>query len=172
MAQSIATEKRVLSEGEFAHVAQSHYPALAGLEPAALADLARRLRDYRAKARDIAGQRTRAKRGKPGPVPAASAPGETRVREKKQIFAAALKRVNARLDRHTAERRRERNTEFLQAALARKQAARAHRPDPGSTGSEGMAVNESGKRRTRINPGRIGSTSQQGKRAQAKRDGR
>jgi hypothetical protein len=30
----------------------------------------------------------------------------------------------------------------------------------------------SGKRRTKVNPGRIGSTSQQGKRAQARRDSR
>jgi len=168
MATNIAAERRLLGD-DFAVVAQSHYPALAGLGAEEALALARQLREHRNRLRGMAHANRRARRGKA--EPRATAPSDAALMRRKQVFAAALKRVNARLDILHGEARRARRTEALREALARRRAAKAHHPAAGDGAAEGMRVKASRKRVTRIDPRRIGSVSQAGKIAQARRDG-
>jgi hypothetical protein len=168
----IAFERRVLNVAEFRAVEPSHHPMLKKLTREELAKVAKAIRVYHDKARDLLHQHKRGARGKPGPTAARSADGKQRSATKHQVLADALKRVTARMAVLDAAAKQSRTTALLKDALARKQAASARKPAPGRTPSRGMAAKPSEKRRTRVNPGRIGSVSQQGKRAQARRDGR
>ncbi|WP_159996836.1 hypothetical protein [Roseomonas sp. 18066] len=144
MSLPIATERRLLTSQEFEVVARSHYPALCGLERPALVELARLLRDYRGKARDVARERRRALRGKADPRgihPEVAPEGLT---VKKQVFASALKRVNKRLVREDAAPEPETKGENARRALAMKRAARVHRhPASRRTARHGMQPLES-----------------------------
>jgi hypothetical protein len=168
----IAFERRILSSPEFRAVEPTHHPRLKTLTRTELGSIARTLRAYHDKARDLLHQQKRAARGKPGPAAARSAAGKETVAKKHLVLADALKRVTARMAALDAEAKRRRTTALLKEALARKKAAQAKRPAAGRTAAKGMRPTPSAKRRTRVNPGRIGSTSQQGKRAQARRDAR
>lgn len=162
----------MLDDAEFDAVAASHYPGLAGLDRAALVALAQRLRGLRDKARDIAHQQRRTARGKPGPAPASGVPGAARIAAKKQLFAAALRRVNPRIAQLDADARRARTTALLAAALARKGAAAPHHPQAGHHAGGGMRAKANRKRGTRIDPRAVGSISQATRDAQASRDAR
>ncbi|MBR0683883.1 hypothetical protein GXW74_25650 [Roseomonas eburnea] len=168
MATNIAAERRLLGD-DFAIVAPSHYPALADLGAEEALALARQLREQRNRLRGMAHANRRARRGKA--EPRATAPSDAALMRRKQVFAAALKRVNARLDTLHGEARRARRTEALRDALARKRAAKVHHPGGGASAEAGMRVKANSKRRTRIDPRQVGSVSQAGKAAQARRDG-
>lgn len=168
MATSIAAERRLLGD-DFALVANSHHPALGALSAADAVALARLLRDQRDRLRGMVHANRRARRGK-GEARAAAGHDAALLR-RKQAFAAALKRVNARIERLHGEARRACHAAALADALARKRAARSHHPGGGDTASAGMRAKASGKRRTVKDPRAIGSISQAGKNAQARRDG-
>lgn len=166
-------ELRLLAEDERDPFLRSHYPVLETLSLEETRELARWLRDRRARARDIIHDRTRARRGKGALRGAVSDPGTRRnLADKKQVYARALKRVNARLDLLTGEARRARNAGRLRAALARKQAAEAPHPAPGVTASSGMAPKPTRRRPGIIMGQRIGSVSQATRNNQAARDAR
>lgn len=95
MAMPIAAERRLLSEAEFAVVAPSHHPDVGRLDREALLDLARRLRELRDASRANLAIMRRAKRGKGDPRGGLN---DTGTAAKKQVFAAALRRVNKRLE--------------------------------------------------------------------------
>ena len=168
MATSIAAERRLLGD-DFALIANSPHPALAALSAEDALALARLLREHRDRLRGMVHSNRRARRGKG--EPRASAGHDPALLRRKQIFAAALKRVNARLELLHGEARRAYHAAALKEALARKQAARAQHPGAGATPGAGMRAKASGKRRTRMDPRVIGSISQAGKIAQARRDG-
>lgn len=173
MGASFATERRLLAEDELDPVQSSHYPALEALAHDELVALARWLRDRHGRARDIIRGRRRVRRGKAeARGTATESASERGLAAKKQVFARALKRVNARLARLAAERRRERAEASLAEALARRRAAPVHHPEAGMTAGQGMAAKPHGKRRGIITGGRIGSVSQAGRLAQAARDRR
>ncbi len=93
--------------------------------------------------------------------------------ERKQVFAAALKRVNREIDRMQKLEARAAHVEAAHRALAMRRAAQfPPRPATGDTASEGMRALPSQRRRTRVPPARIGSVSQATKNAQAARDAR
>jgi hypothetical protein len=94
MALSRAEENKLLTEAERALVAPSHHPELAGLDAAALAALRERLTAEHDRLRGLAAAMNRAKRAK-GDVREAAG-GEANVAARKQILAAALKRVAKR----------------------------------------------------------------------------
>lgn len=176
MGVEFLAERGMLAEDEAAIVARSHYPELAGLERAELTDLARLLRDRRARARDILYNQRRTKRGK-AKGEARAAPNEPGqgpgLPDKKQVFARALKRVNARLATLSAEAKRAEAVARMRAALERVQAQHATAPSPGATASVGMVAKPRRPARPGIvQGGRVGSTSQANKRRQAKRDAR
>jgi hypothetical protein len=98
MSTSIADERRLLAGSEYDGVAKSHYPALRDVPRDELVTLARWLRDQRAKHRGTIEHRRRVRRGKTEPRNAAAETASERgLAAKKQVFARALKRVNARL---------------------------------------------------------------------------
>ncbi len=176
MGVEFLAERGMLGADEAAIVARSHYPELGSLERAELGDLARLLRDRRARARDILHNQRRAKRGKAKgevrdvPNEPAQGPG---LPDKKQVFARALKRVNARIEKLAAEAKRAEAVARMRAALDRVQAQRVDAPAAGATASPGMVAKPRRAARPGIvQGGRVGSVSQGNKRRQAKRDAR
>jgi hypothetical protein len=168
MATSIAAERRLLGD-DFSLVANSHHPALAALDAEAALALARTLREHRDRLRGMVHANRRARRGKG--EPRAQSGHDPALLRRKQVFAAALKRVNARIEALHGEARRAYHAAALKEALARKQAARRHHPGGGDSAGAGMRAKASGRRRTRMDPRAIGSISQAGRDAQARRDG-
>ncbi len=171
MGVEFATERRLLSDSEYEPIVRSHYPTIGTLGHEELVELAHWLRSQHNRARDIVRHRVRVRRGKAeGPVPDGAS--ERGLADKKQVFARALKRVNSRLEQHRAAEKRAHAVAQMQAALARRQAATAHHPDAGMTPGGGLRAKTSTRGRTNVPPGRIGSVSQAGRVAQAKRDSR
>lgn len=173
MGVAFADEAGLLAEDEREPVQRSHYPTLGSLDMDAAKDLARWLRDRRARARDILHDQRRAKRGKGELRGAVNQPDNAgSLGGKKQVFARALKRVNAHLDALAGEAKRARNADRLRAALAHKQAAPVHHPEAGATARTGAAARGARKRPGIVTGGRVGRTSAANKRAQAARDAR
>ena len=171
MGISIASERRLLAESEYAPVAKSHYPALRDLAREELVELARWLRSQRARARDIVRERRRIRRGKAAPRGATSeTPSERGLSAKKQVFARALARVNTRLERLRAEAARARNAALLREALDRRRNAPVHHPDPGRTAGEGMQPKDNTTDTVQVDPREVGRVSQFVRDAQARRD--
>lgn len=171
MGVEFASERRLLSEADYDAIVRSHYPTLGTLGRDELAELALWLRAQHNRARDIVRHRVRVRRGKAeGPAPEGFS--ERGLANKKQVFARALKRVNARIDQHRSAERRARAVASMHDALARRQSSEPHHPEAGPTPGTGARAKASQRRRTNVPPGRIGSVSQAGKAAQAKRDGR
>ena len=132
MSTSIADERRLLAADEYEPVARSHYPALAGLKREELLELVRWLRDQRGKFRGQIEHRRRVRRGKADARgTAAEPPSERGVAAKKQVFARALKRANARLDGVLAAEKRAAMRAGMHAALERKRRAPVHHPASG-----------------------------------------
>lgn len=92
MTPGIAAERRLLADDEYGPVAETHYSALRER----LIELARWLRARRDRAAGIIADYRRTRRGKAGEH-ARQGPGERGITAEKQIFARALRRVNARI---------------------------------------------------------------------------
>ncbi len=139
MSVPIATEQRMLTEAEFEVVRSSHYPEICELSKEQLAEAARRLRDYRNKARDLARQQRREMRGKAAPRGARPARDNTGTTTKRQVFASALRRVNRERARADQEEQRAGQREIARRALELKRAERVRRhPSAGRTPARGM----------------------------------
>ncbi|NMJ43645.1 hypothetical protein GWK16_20530 [Roseomonas sp. JC162] len=167
MAESISTERKILGD-DYAAIAQSHYPALADLPAEDVLALARQLREQRDRLRGMLHTNRRARRGKG--EPRAVSGNDVALARRKQVYAAALKRVNHRLDILQGEARRAWHAAALRDALARKHAARAHHPAAGDSADVGMHAKPSRKRTVRTDPREIGRVSAFVKAAQARRD--
>src|SRR4029077_18855821 len=96
MSITFASERRLVADDEFEPIVRSHYPVVEELSREELVELARWLRERRARARDIVRGRRRVARGKAdargGTADTASERG---LLAKKQVYASALRRVNA-----------------------------------------------------------------------------
>lgn len=169
MANSQAAEQRLLGD-DYALVAPSHYPRLGELPAEEVLALARSLRAQRDRLRGMVHANRRARRGKA--EPRAAAGNDAALARRKQVFAAALKRVNHRLDMLHGQARRAWHAASLRDALARKRAAGAPHPSGGDTAADSMLAKPSRKRTVRTDPREIGRVSQFVKNAQAKRDRR
>jgi len=167
MATSIAAERRLLGD-DFTAVAPSHYPALAELTPEEALALARTLREQRNRLRGMVHANRRASRGK-GEA-RATAGNDAALTRRKQVYAAALKRVNHRLDVLHGQARRAWHAAALREVLARKRATPAQHPGAGDSAGMGMHAKPSRKRSARTDPREIGRVSQFVRNAQAKRD--
>jgi hypothetical protein len=139
MSGPTSIERRALTQAELELVQQTHYPEISDLPRDALADAARRLREYRNKARDRARQQRREMRGKAPARGAAPAGDDSGQALKTEILTGALKRVNrerGRLDRAAAPADQ---TDASRRALELKRANRArHHPRAGRTAGQGM----------------------------------
>jgi hypothetical protein len=170
---SLASERRSLTNDELEPVLRSHHPAVADLSRAELVDLARWLRARRDRARDILRTRRRVASGK---VESRGTVRETAseygMAAKKQVFANALKRVNARLVQIEKAEQREAALARMQALLASKRVAVPHHPQSGQSARAGMRLKRGAAKGRVIEGARIGSVSQSVRNAQAGRDRR
>src|SRR5262245_52688021 len=167
------SERSRLSHDEFELVRVTHHPAIYEVSPEELHALKLRLREQRNKARALARQKQRELRGKAEPR-GTSFPGTAEhPLERKQIFAAALKRINKELDRLHKLEARTAHVEAARAALAQHRAAKfVHHPRADPTPHHGMRPRVRVRRRTRVPGSKIGSVSQATRIAQAIRDAR
>jgi hypothetical protein len=167
------SERSRLSHDEYALVRVTHHPAIYELSPDELHALKARLREQRNKARALARQKHRELRGKAEPR-GKSFPGTAdQPSQRKQIFAAALKRINKELDRLHKLEARTAHVEAARAALAQYRAAKfVHHPAAGPTPHGGMRPRARLHRRTKVPGSKIGSISQATRVAQAIRDTR
>jgi hypothetical protein len=173
MSIAFATERRRLTDDELEPIRRSHFPSLEELSREEVHELARWLRARRDRFRDQMRDHRRSKRGKAAHATAQPSPDADRgLAAKKQVFAGALKRVNARLEALLAAERRDRNLARLREALARRGAeARAH-PAAEPMRHAGARPLPSRKRRPTIHGARIGSASQAVRDSQVRRDTR
>jgi hypothetical protein len=166
-------ERSILSHDEHALILRSHHPDIyeAGLDD--LKALRQRLRDMRNKERTLAREIRRAARGKKAPR-GGSFPGTAEhPLQRKQVFAAALKRVSKEIGRMQKLEARTAHVEAARRALAMRRTAQfPPRPPAGAAASEGMRALPNQRRRTRVPPAKIGTVSQATKNAQAARDAR
>lgn len=173
MSTSIADERRLLAAAEYKPVERSHYPALSVLSREELMELVHWLRSQRGKFRQQVEHHRRVHRGKAEPRGVAGEPaGERGVAAKKQVFARALKRVNARLDSVLAAEKRVAMRAGLEAALERKRKARRHHPSGSRHTRAGVPSIENSKGADIVQGSMIGRISQAGRKAQARRDNR
>ena len=121
----------------------------------------------------LARAKRREARGK-GPPRGQSLPGTAeRPLRRKQVFAAAVKRVNREIHRIEKLEARTGHIEAARRALAMRRAAQfPPRPQAGDTPSDGMHPLPNRRRRTRFDPAVRGSVSQAVRNAQAARDAR
>ena len=169
MSTSIADERRLLAADEYEPIARSHYPGLAGLQRDELLDLVRWLRDQRGRFKSQVRRRVRDR--KADAKSEADKPDRERgVAAKKQVFARALKRANAHLDRVLAVEKRAAMHAGMQAALERKRRTPRHHPSSGRHAHGGAQSIENPKGADIVQPSTVGSISQAGRVAQARRD--
>ncbi|WP_439594560.1 hypothetical protein [Falsiroseomonas sp.] len=182
MAITRKEEQRLLSHEEAQLLAPSHHPELAALSAEELRALAERLRAAHRRARDLVREAQRSRRGKGVPVrgeavatPRAATAAAEKLSQKKQVFAAGLRRVNAQFARKAEARQQgraqARNAQALREALARRRAARPHHPQPGRTAGRGMRDTSPVDVHLGPDPRAIGSISQATRNNQARRDG-
>ena len=166
-------ERSILSYDEHEIILRSHHPEIYDAALDDLKSLRQRLREMRDKERTLAREKRRAVRGK-GAQRGANFPGTAEhPLQRKQVFAAALKRVNREIDRMRKLEVRAAHVEAARRALAMRRAAQFPTPPPtGDTSSEGMRALTNRRRRTRVPRAKIGSVSQATKNAQAARDAR
>ena len=166
-------ERSLLSHEEHETIRLTHHPAIYEVEAAELEAMRPRLRKMRDKERTLGRQKRREERGKaeargtgfPGTAEHAS--------ERKQVFAAGLRRVNSELRRLHNLAARTAHVEAARKALALHRAANfMPYPPAGATADEGMVPKASKRRRKIITGAKIGRVSQATKVAQALRDAR
>ena len=164
-------ERSLLSHEEYETIRLTHHPAIYDVEAAELEAMRTRLRRMRDRERTLYRQTRREGRGK-AEARGSSFPGTAEhASERKQVFAAALKRLNKELRRlHNLAAR---TVEAARKALALHRAANfITYPPAEATANEGMVPNASTRRRKIITGAKIGRVSQATKVAQAVRDAR
>ena len=173
MSISCKFERSILSYDEHEIILRTHHPEIYDAALDDLKALRERLREMRDRERTLARENRRAVRGK-GAQRGASFPGTAEhPLRRKQVFAAALKRVNREIDRMRKLEARTAHIEAARRALAMRRAAQfPPRPPTSDTPRERMRALPSQRRRTRVPPAMIGSVSQATKNAQAARDAR
>jgi hypothetical protein len=166
-------ERSLLSHEEYETIRLTHHPAIYDVEVAELEAMRPRLRKMRDKERTFGRQRRRETRGK-AEARGTSFPGTAEhASERKQVFAAALKRLNKELRRLHNLAARTAHVEAARKALALHRAADfIAYPAAGATANEGMVPKASTRRRKIITGAKVGRVSQATKVAQAARDAR
>jgi hypothetical protein len=173
MSMSRKFERNLLSHDEHEVVRLTHHPAIYEHDAEGLKALRVRLRELRSKERTLTRQKQRERRGKAGPR-GGSFPGTVdRPLHRKQVFAAALKRVNKELARMEKMAARTAHVDAAWRALALRRAAQFAPYSPsGDTAHDGMQPLPSRRRRTSVAREKVGRASQATKIAQAARDSR
>ncbi|HEY8007185.1 MAG TPA: hypothetical protein VIE66_10420 [Methylocella sp.] len=171
MARSLKHERRLLNADELSLVGKTHHPALGLLPGPELAELRKLVRERRDRAQTIAARQRRELRGKASPQGAHAATGNQGSREKRDLLAAALQRLNKEVSRREAKAARDDLIDSAKRALELRRLAgsTATRPPPGDTAKTGIHPKDAPPYRLR-NPAKLGAVSQHNKNMQAKRD--
>lgn len=166
-------ERSLVSHDEYETIRLTHHPAIYDIEVAELEAMRPRLRTMRDKERTLSRQRRREGRGK-SEARGASFPGTAEhASQRKQVFAASLKRVNNELRRLHVLAARTAHVEAARKALALHRTANfTTYPAAGATANEGMVPKANPRRRRIMTGAKIGRVSQSMKVAQAVRDAR
>src|SRR6516162_1244582 len=166
-------QRSLLSHEEYETIRLTNHPAIYDVEAAELEAMRTRLRRMRVRERTLGRQRRREGRGK-AEARGASFPGTAEhASQRKQVFAAALKRLNNELRRLHNLAARTAHVDAARKALALHRAANFMTyPPAGTTANEGMVPKASTRRRKIIPGAKIGRVSQATKVAQAVRDAR
>ncbi|WP_026606818.1 hypothetical protein [Methylocapsa acidiphila] len=174
MARSLRHERRVLNVEEASLVENTHHPILASLSDADLAELRKRVRERRERATQLAARQRRELRGKADPRGAHAASDDSGMRMKRDLLAAAVRRLNKEAARRESKAAREALIDSAKRALTlrRANAAKATRPSAGRTPNEGFQPKGEPAGRSLRNPAKIGEISQHTKNMQAKHDAR
>lgn len=172
MSMSRKRERSLLNHEEHETVRVTHHPAIYEHDVEGLQALRGSLRQLRDKERTLARQKQREVRGK-AESRGGSFPGTANLPlHRKQIFSAALKRVNKEWDRIHRLEALTAHVDAAQRALALRRAARFVPYPTDNTAHEGMQPLPSRRRRTMVSRDKIGSISQRTRIAQAARDSR
>jgi hypothetical protein len=173
MARSIKQERRLLGADELTLVEKTHHPALGLLPDRDLAELRKLVRERRDRAQDIAARQRRELRGKAAPKGARAAADDIGTREKRDVLAAAMQRLNKEAARRQAKAARQALIDSAKRALELRRANESNstRPSPGRTANEGINPKSAPAYSLR-RPAKAGAISQQNKNMQAKRDSR
>ncbi len=173
MARSIKQERRLLGADELTLVEKTHHPALGLLPDRDLAELRKLVRERRDRAQDIAARQRRELRGKAAPKGARAAMDDIGTREKRDVLAAAMQRLNKEVTRRQAKAARQEMIDSAKRALELRRAneAKSARPSSGPTANEGI-IPKSPPAYTLRRPAKAGAISQHNKNMQAKRDSR
>jgi hypothetical protein len=173
MARSIKQERRLLGADEATLVEKTHHPALALLPDRDLAELRKLVRERRDRAQDIAARQRREVRGKAAPKGARAATDDSGTREKRDVLAAAMQRLNKEVARRQAKAARQDLIDGAKRALELRRVAEtnAARPSPGRTANEGINPKSAPAYSLR-HPAKAGAISQHNKNMQARRDSR
>jgi hypothetical protein len=167
-------ERSLLTFEEYEIICATHHPSIQDRPSDELLAARGPLREMRGKERTHAWHKRREARGK-ADARGASFPGTAeRPLRRKQIFAAALKRLNKELNRRRSFEARAATAEAAHRALALRRGGRAVRhPAAGRTAHKGMRpkANVRGEG-TKVPRSSIGSISQATKVSQAIRDAR
>jgi hypothetical protein len=171
MARSIKQERRLLGADELTLVEKTHHPALGVLPDRELAELRKLLRERRDRAKDIAARQRRELRGKAAPKGARAATDDSGTREKRDVLAAAMQRLNKEVARRQAKAARQALIDAAKRTLELRREADAStaRPSPERTANEGITPKVSPAYSLR-NRAKLGAISQYNKKMQAKRD--
>jgi hypothetical protein len=157
MGRSLRHERQVLNADEIALVEASHHPGLGALSDKDLAELRKHVRERRDRARDIAARLRREIRGKAEPRGARPVTEDAGSREKKDVLAAAMQRLNREATRREKRAARDSMKDSLARALETRRAREAEAPHASSdhTPHEGVQVKEGSRTflRSRATPG-------------------
>jgi hypothetical protein len=173
MARSIKQERRLLGADELTFLDKTHHPALGLLPDRDLAELRKLVRERRDRAQDIAARQRRELRGKAAPKGARAATDDSGTREKRDVLAAAMQRLNKEIARRQAKAARQDLIDSAKRALElrRTSESKTARPPAGRTANEGINP-KSPPPYTLRHPAKAGAISQHNKNIQAKRDSR
>ena len=163
-------ENSILRHDEQEIVRDSHHPAVGEMTRERLEGLRLRLRDLRDKERTLARQRQRQAKGKAEPRGGSFSGTAEHAISRKQVFVAAVKRINKELKRVQKFEAKKELGEAARRALALRRAKQFDRPQNDPSPHEGMRSIPSRRRNIKIAPSKIGRVSQANKRAQARRD--
>ncbi|MBX3507027.1 MAG: hypothetical protein KF895_16230 [Parvibaculum sp.] len=173
MAISRQQEIRALDADERALVEKSHHPEIQALSDKELADLVKRMRERRDKAKDRANQRRREMRGKAAPKGATPSTTDEGSKLKHAVLATAMRRLNNEKERRRKMTAGSSQAEIAQRALAMKQAAENDDADFNSRyAHQGMRKVSNRKRKNLVRPMELGRQRKAASVAQAKRDSR
>ena len=171
---SLKQEYALLKPDEVALLRSTHHPAVYDLQRKDLVVLQVRLRDLRCQAKTVARHKQREARGKSAARGKAFPASADQPQKRKQVFAAALKRVNRELKRLADLDSKAQHVGAAHKALAQLRASKftSAVPAAGRTDGKGMQPQENIRRRRVLHRGKVGSVLKQNKISQAIRDAR